>query len=564
MRVRPRLRGNTAVAPPLLLLFGPGFGFAFPSCLSRGDCRLLAFLFRFLDLSFRPRLRVELGWVCLGRGGKMGRAEVLGQIRRVSCGIPHSRGFRVARKRAHRPSRALGKTGIGLARSGPLPQPERGGGDLVVEKAQAILGKVRLVLRLRRALFALSASLFFELLLFQILRISGRPLFPPIFFWASLAPAFLAFLFPLRFSRVLFWASRRLGLGGKLPGLAAALSRKNMVFVAALLEDLVPRWSRLLFPEAFSFLPALFLCGLFLLPPPSAMISEPGSTAMESVSIPVESAAEERASRASSSGAEKEIPRFPPGTSRFSPYPLILAGLYGEEVTLEEALRRLSEEEGLLRRLAELLGRASGEPGSEEIAQEMAEILSALRPDLQQALSQALEPGNEDFPEAQAIVAAALEGLSNLQRDAEAAAGEEGGEVALGTEGVPAGPGEFREPTGEILLDEEAQPQMRKELEEAEEGLGLGAGWERGEPVQPGAPEERDVEAEPVLTPVRPGEGPWRTGVALGLPGENPGEEEGLYTVSPQEVEILLRERPLPPGLRELVRRYFELLSGGE
>ncbi len=435
---------------------------------------------------------------------------------------------------------------------------------MVVEKAQAILGKVKFFLRLRRALLALSASLFFELLLFQILRALGLPLFPPAFFGAALAPAVLAFLFPLRFSRAIFWASRRLLLGSKLPGLAAALSRKNTTFLAALLEDLLPRWSRLFVPEAFALLPALLLCGLLLLPLPSPRISEPALSAVEAVSIQIESAPEEKSATSSSARVEKEIPRFPPGTSGFSPYPLLLAGLFGEEMTLEEALRRLSEEEGLLRRLAELLGHASGRPGSEEIAQEVAEILSSLRPDLKQALSQALAPGNEDFEEAQAIVAAALEGLSNLQREAQGAEREEGGEVALGTGGQSEVSGEFREPHGEILLDEEAQAQMRKELEEAQEGSGLGAGWEQGEPVRPGVPEKRDVEAEPVLTAVRPGEGSWRTGVALGLPGENPGEEEGFFQIPPHEVEILLRERPLPPGLRELVRRYFELLSGGE
>jgi hypothetical protein len=435
---------------------------------------------------------------------------------------------------------------------------------LVVEKAQAILGKVKFFLRLRRALLALSFSLFFELLLFQILRALGLPLFSPAFFGAALAPAVLAFLFPLRFSRALFWASRRLRLGGKLPGLAAALSRKNTVFLAALLEDLLPPWPRLFVPEVFALLPALLLCGLFLLPLPSPRISEPALPAGEAVSVPAESAPEEKAATPSSARAEKEIPRFPPGTSSFSPYPLILAGLYGEEMTLEEALRRLSEEEGLLRRLAELLGQASAEPGNEEVAQEVAGILSSLRPDLGRALSQALEPGNEDWAEAQAIVSAALEGLSHLQMEAQGAEGEEGGEVALGTGGQSEVSGESRKPNGEILLDEEAQAQMRQELAEAQEGLGLGAGWERGEPVQPGLPEKREVQAEPTLTAVRPGEGPWRTGVALGLPGENPGEEGNFFPISPQEVELLLRERPIPPSLRELVRRYFEILSGGE
>jgi hypothetical protein len=241
-----------------------------------------------------------------------------------------------------------------------------------------------------------------------------------------------------------------------------------------------------------------------------------------------------------------------------------LAGLYGEEMTLEEALRRLSEEEGLLRRLAELLGQASAEPGNEEVAQEVAGILSSLRPDLGRALSQALERENEDWAEAQAIVSAALEGLSHLQMEAQGAEGEEGGEVALGTGGQSEVSGESRKPNGEILLDEGAQVQMRQELAEAQEGLGLGAGWERGEPVQPGLPEKREVEAEPTFTAVRPGEGPWRTGVALGLPGENPGEEGNFFPISPQEVELFLRERPIPPSLRELVRRYFEILSGGE
>jgi len=121
MRLRPAPFGRAALAPSFLFLFGSGFGFAFPFGLPRGDRSFLAFLSRFPGIPFCPWIWVGLGWVCLGRGDKMGRAEVLGEIRGVPRGIPGPGGVRLAHNRAHRPSRALGRAGTGLAWPSSLP-----------------------------------------------------------------------------------------------------------------------------------------------------------------------------------------------------------------------------------------------------------------------------------------------------------------------------------------------------------------------------------------------------------------------------------------------------------
>jgi hypothetical protein len=243
----------------------------------------------------------------------------------------------------------------------------------------------------------------------------------------------------------------------------------------------------------------------------------------------------------------------------------VLSALLGEEVTLEEAVRRLAREEGLLRRLVELLDRASSHGSLAELEGEIGEILSDLeRPDLREALAQALAPGKEDVEKAQALVEAALEGVAQAAASAQKAA-EPAGEETEGRVSEGEGPaGQPVAPLSEIAMDEAVGPLPRRELAEVQEGLGLGAGWEEGEPVALGVPYGERVSADPLPTAIRPGQGPLRTGVALSLPGEDGGgERPGEPPPSPQDVEIFLRESPLPPALRELVRRYFELLSGG-
>ncbi len=352
-------------------------------------------------------------------------------------------------------------------------------------------------------------------------------------------------------------------MGGRLAGLSAALRRGNPAFLAALL-NCKPRPSRLLFPEILSLAFPLILVPLFLLPagPPMGVLELPAPSKETALAL-AGSASE---GRSTPLGAPS-IPKLPPEFAG-SPAPSALSLLFGEGVSQEEAVQRLAQEEGLLRRLAELLAQASQAGSLAEVASEVGGILQELgRPDLRAALAEALAPGREELEKAQALVETALEGISSLQAELSASLQPSEGErpqEALGVEGARVSPGEGGRPGGEILMDTEAEPALRPELEGKGEGLGLGVGFEPGAPVQPGTPREWERPEEAVGTAVRAGEGPVRTGVALALPGEPPSESpaEGAPP-TPQEVELLLKEASLPPALREVVRRYFELLGGG-
>lgn len=439
---------------------------------------------------------------------------------------------------------------------------------MALAQAERILRRVSLFLRLRRFLLATGFSFSLSLLVFHGLRLLGLSVSPFLFGLFALPPLF-ALLWPLDVEKRLFWCGRRLGVGGRLAGLSAALRRGNPVFILALSEDCRPRLFRLLFPEVFATLVPLVLVPLLLLPagPPSGVLQP---------FPPLEEAREERPLTLAGSSSEERapepqissIPKLPPQFAGSFPT-LALSLLFGEEVPLEEAVQRLAQEEGLLRRLAELLAQASRAGSLAEVAPEVAGILQDLsRPDLRTALAEALAPGQEELEKAQALVEAALEGVSSVQSEISAPsppAREEGTREALAeTGGTEVSRGEGERPAGEILMDTEAEWALRRELEGKEEGLGLGVGREPGAPPQLGIPREWEEAREAVTTAVRAGEGPARAGVALALPGEPSAESsEGEVLPAPQEVELLLKEASLPPALREVVRRYFELLWGG-
>lgn len=438
----------------------------------------------------------------------------------------------------------------------------------MVEKAKATLTRVQWALRLRRALLALSISVFLSLALVHLQRYFGFA-FPAVVFLAPLAFPVLAFALPLPAERVWFWAGRRLGIGGKLAGLSAALTHRNAVFLRALLDDLPLPLVRLFFPEVFSLVPALILSALFALPPSSALV-QPEVLVLpeirEQVSSPAIASPVEKARQKT---ASPEIPRFPSEFSDRPSYPFVLSALFGEELTLEEAVEKLSQEEGLLRRLADLLTQAQDANSLAEISPEIGELLEDLgRPDLREALSQALAAGEKGLEEAQALVTAALEGTARAKTEVLSSTpeGEENPEISEGIAVVGEGTeGQLPRGSADTMMVEEASVLPREELAEVQEGLGLGAGWEQGEPVHPGIPQENTAPWETVTADTRVGEGPVRTGVALSLPGETSTQEPpGEVQISPQDVEVLVREASLPPALRELVRRYFELLAGGE
>ena len=63
---------------------------------------------------------------------------------------------------------------------------------------------------------------------------------------------------------------------------------------------------------------------------------------------------------------------------------------------------------------------------------------------------------------------------------------------------------------------------------------------------------------------VSPGEGAARGYLAAGVPVEPEGAPPtGALALSPGEVDLILRGRGVPPELRGVVRRYFEIPSQG-
>jgi hypothetical protein len=435
-----------------------------------------------------------------------------------------------------------------------------------VDAAKKLPKRVILLLRARRAFLALCALLTLWLGLLFCGKNFGFSL--PVYL--PLVVAFgsaLAFAWPIsvRWYRV----GKRLGLGGKLAGLSAALHEDNPTFVALLFPRITLRARRLFFPEIFALLPVFAFASLLFLPlehpqPEPALVATDVFSASESSfsALPSPEGNERKPLQA------QAIPELPSGfASTFSPYEEILAELLGVQVPPEEVGARLAQEEGLLRHLAEVLGEALTQGVNEEIQRELAEVVSEIsRPDLRSALSSAVE-GESDLEKAQALVSAALEGLERVEELASRQGSSAQVPEGSGSEGfaLQGSPDSLAHKPTEILMDTEAEDRLFGRLEESEKGLGLGVGWEKGEPVQPGQPSPAPKPEEAVSVPVRVGEGPSQRSFALGLPGETPGTEpESTALPQPQELELTLRAKDLPPGLRDMVRRYFQILTEGE
>lgn len=429
-----------------------------------------------------------------------------------------------------------------------------------VERAAKILAWVRRALRLRRFILSSAGAALTGLSLAYAGRSLGRALPTELYLVFPFLPIF-SVLWPLSLDRRLFGIGRRLGLGGKLAGIFAAQKSEKDAFLTSLLADLRLPLRRLFFPEVFSLLPPLLLGVLLALKPTITSLAPhpeeiPPLERMEEVEARTESvqALEEE----EKNPVIPEIPTLPPGFAGSPPYPQIFATLFGEEMSLEEAVQRLSQEEGLLRRLGELLREAQTVGPTTQKSAEIGEIVGELaRLDVREALSQALAGGGEGLAQAEEAVAAALEGLARLRGEAPGQ-GEEGPAPASGELAY-----ESPEFWGEILPDVFLSPTPRKEREELEAGPGLGIGEEEGQKIPAEAPQSSAQEVQVVSGEIRPGEGPVRAGIQFAFPGESPAGAEPPASLTPQQVELLVRERALPPELRELVRRYFELLAGG-
>lgn len=429
----------------------------------------------------------------------------------------------------------------------------------MLDVAQRIPARVAWLLRARRSLLALGLALSLWLGIRVLAPTLGLP--GPLAL-ALLGPlaAFIGFVWPLsvRWVRV----GSRLGLGGKLAGLVAALNTGETAFVSHLASQISFSSWRLFFPEVLALLPVLALTGFLLFP---VRPSRPDQEILPSEPLPaveglVEIAPSPQPQKAEKGGPwARVLPQLPPDFPQaLAPYADLLAELLGEELLPEEVWERLSREEGLLRALAALLAEASAQGLTKEIREEFAQLVPELSGF---GLGSAPSPTPQEkkaAAEAQGALALAHgssspEGEATSSADQNSVPSQGGGEAqALAT-------------TGEgIGMDAEEEANWRAKLEDAEDGVGLGAGWEKGEPVSLGPPLVPPQLEEVVPVPVKPGAGPVRQGFALGLPGEIPKEEPaGAANVSAGEAELLLGAKELPADLRELVRRYFQLLAEG-
>lgn len=379
---------------------------------------------------------------------------------------------------------------------------------------------------------------------------------------------------PLSRARFLLVAGRRLGVGERLAALEVVARRGTHALVAPLAAEVQaarPRsWKVITGSLELALLAATVALALGLVlvrpAPPAPEEAEGGAPAFQ-------------AEAPSAPGDEPTHPvTFAPATFPvadvpvYSPYEDLLAMVLGLELsgTGEEGLGnlsdRLAQEEGLLRTLAEQLRAAA--PGGLSPA-ERGELLplarEVSRADLRARLARLVGEEGDAAAAAEAVEAVL---------DAAKRAGEEKPPSTEEAAGSPAGAGsgtptlgfaeDWEVPLSDSMFD---GPENDAGLDIPDHRRGREVdlpGTTAGEPLEGGVAGDwgaKLVGEERV--PITPGEGPLRAYLVLSVPGEPPPAGESLPAVlSPQEVEVVLRARGVPPELRDLVRRYFELIGG--
>lgn len=400
---------------------------------------------------------------------------------------------------------------------------------------------------------------------------------PPPLAWLSVPVlAVVGGAWPLSRGRFLLVAGRRLGVGERLAALEVVARRGTHALVEPLAAEVGaarPRWWTITADSVELGLlaaTAALALGLVLGRP------SPASPGEAEEAVPVLQAE-------APSPPEEELPRavtlapsaFPVAeVPAYSPYEDLLAMVLGLELpgTGEEGLgdlsARLVGEEGLLRVLAERLRAAA--PGGLSPA-ERDELLPLAREVSRADLRVRLEElvGEEGDAEAAAeAIEAVLDAAERVGQENSPSAEEpaESGAAAGPGPGTPtAGAAEdWALPFSDVLLDE-PENEYRFDTREHHWNREVDVpGIAAGEPLEEGPGGgwgAKLVDEERV--PVAPGEGPVRAYLVPTVPGEPPPPGESPPAVlSPQEMEVVLRARGVPPDLRDLVRRYFELIGG--
>ncbi len=382
---------------------------------------------------------------------------------------------------------------------------------------------------------------------------------------------------PLPRARFLLRAGRRLGVGERLAALDVLVRRGTTALSAALADEVRasrPRgWRVLAGPVELGLLAVAVGLALGLALPrplpagPGAVDSAEGPAAPQALAPAPP--AEEPPRR------ESAVPGTFPGaeSAAYSPYADLLAAVLGLDLGgtgeggPEDLPAWLAREQGLLRTLAERLRAAA--PGGLSPA-ERDELLplagEVARADLRVRLEELVRRGDTDA--AAQAVEAVLEAAERA-REGEAPAAEE---PAASGSAPGAGPGtpvegvaaDWDLPLSDAFVDEpeddrEGDPAATRRDREVD-----APGTQAGEPLEAGPPGDwgaRFAGQERVSAPV--GEGPVRAYLVPSVPGEPPSAAERARAApSPQEVELVLRARGVPPELRDLVRRYFELIGG--
>jgi hypothetical protein len=445
---------------------------------------------------------------------------------------------------------------------------------------QAILNRVEGWARARNGL---RAGLGTVALLFGgtlVGRFVGRPL--PAEAWYAVPVIVVAGLaWPLSWHRLLLWAGRRLGVGERLAALDVVLAHGSTALqdrLAAEIASARPRLWKLLTGRldraVCAVAVAMGIAVAFVAPvrPPA-----PSPETLPAAVLAPTPAPPDEDPRGETLPTPPEVSLVPPPLHQdvpgYSPYLDLLAMVLGLDEVLGEGLsaaevaQRLAEEEGLLRRLAEQLGTAApGGLSAAERADLTAVAREVSREDLRERLGRLLaEGGDAAAREAEQAVQAVLDAADGVAGEGAEGGAETPGAVADGRPGVGrTGPGGTE---GEETLAHLTGADMN--------GLNGDRAPNGGDAsdfpgIEPGDELAEDEAGDWTRTPgpedptmVRGDEGDVRAYLVAGVPGETPpGPAVAAAALSPQDVELLLRQRGIPPEVRDLVRRYFELTGG--
>ncbi|MFH1609677.1 MAG: hypothetical protein ABID40_03520 [Candidatus Bipolaricaulota bacterium] len=388
------------------------------------------------------------------------------------------------------------------------------------------------------------------------------------------ALALVGWGWPLSWERLLLRAGRRLGVGERLAAADVLTRHEAPALLGPLLGEIAAlrrrMWRLLLGPMELGAA-ALALClalavGFVPLRSRSpAVIGRPPPDAalMETVAPPEPTPDEPRPE------PPDAVPSYPAHADApmYSPYQDLLAAVLGLDGDLaggllgEELTARLAQEEGLLRQLAERIAAAApGGLSPTERAELVPLAQEVARADLRERLQRLLDREDEAAArEAADAVTAVIEAADR------ASEGDESGPGSGESPGTGSGVTAQRPVLGEGTDAGTPEPNGINGHDRFDEGGEISdiAGTAAGDPLGPGtAGEWGPTQGAEAPTAVGAGEGPMRAYVVPGIPGEPPATTGSPAALSPQEVDVILRARGIPAELRDLVRRYFELIGG--